>query len=104
MASVQQSKYTTPFARPSSGYVTITHPQHPLYGQRLRYARVQQRQGVELDLVVCLPNGVHAGITASCTDYQPSQKLASGEDLALIEIQGLRAMVSYMTTLACADV
>ena len=80
----------------------ITHPQHPLYGQRLRYVRVQQRQGVELDLIVCLPNGVHAGITASCTDYQASQNLSSS-NLPLLEIEGLRALVAFVATLQQDD-
>ena len=49
------------------GFVTITHPHHPLCGQRVQILRI--RRGVDPDLVIRLPDGAHAAIAMSGTDY-----------------------------------
>ena len=43
-------QHTTPLDQPSSGFVTITHPHHPLRGQRVEVVRV--RRGADPDLIV----------------------------------------------------
>ena len=47
--------------------MTVTHPQHPLYGQRVAVIRV--RRGADPDLIIRLPDGYHGAIAASWTDY-----------------------------------
>jgi hypothetical protein len=47
-------------------YVTITHPHHPLHGQRCEVVRI--RRGVDPDLVIRLADGSHAAIAMSSTD------------------------------------
>ena len=47
--------------------MTITHPYHPLYGQRVQLIRV--RRGPDPDLIIRLPDGSHGAIAASLTDY-----------------------------------
>src|SRR2546421_1653008 len=61
------SQHTTPFSKPSVEWVTVTHPHHPLYGQRVRLIRV--RRGPDPDLIIRLPDGYHGAIAASLTDY-----------------------------------
>jgi hypothetical protein len=48
-------------------WVTITHPHHPLHGQRVQLIRV--RRGTDPDLIIRLPDGYHGAIAASLTDY-----------------------------------
>src|SRR5207245_1096895 len=61
------SQQTTPFTKPSVEWVTVTHPHHPLHGQRVRLIRV--RRGPDPDLIIRLPDGYHGAIAASLTDY-----------------------------------
>ena len=72
-------KYTTASSRPPSGFVTITHPHHPLRGQRVEIVRL--RRGNDPDLIVVLPDGRHAAIALSSTDYAspPESPPTSGE-------------------------
>ena len=63
----EYSQQTTPLPSPSVESVTVTHPHHPLYGQRVAVIRV--RRGVDPDLIVRLPDGFHGAIAASWTDY-----------------------------------
>src|SRR3954447_15197332 len=60
-------KQTTPSSQPPSGFVTITHPHHPLRGQTVEI--IQVRRGLDPDLIVRLPDGHHAAIAMSGTDY-----------------------------------
>src|SRR5215471_17941490 len=60
-------QHTTPSSRPPSGFATITHPHHPLRGQRVEIIRL--RRGIDPDLIVRLPDGRHAAIALSGTDY-----------------------------------
>lgn len=46
----------------------MTHPQHPLCGQRVTVIRVR-RGVVDVDLIIRLPDGYHGAIAASWTDY-----------------------------------
>ena len=61
---------TTPSSRPPSGFVTITHPHHPLRGQRVEIVRI--RRGNDPDLIVVAPDGRHTAIALSSTDYSSS--------------------------------
>jgi hypothetical protein len=47
--------------------VTVIQPYHPLYGQQVEVIRL--RQGKDPDLIVRLPDGFHAAIAMSLTDY-----------------------------------
>jgi Family of unknown function (DUF5372) len=73
------------------GLVTITHPFHPLCGQQVEVIRL--RQGTDPDLVIRLPNGQHAALAMSSTDYanppgldRPSTPPPLLDLLALFEI------------------
>ncbi|MFQ5592249.1 MAG: DUF5372 family protein, partial [Phycisphaerae bacterium] len=84
-------QYTTSQSQPSLEYVTITHPHHPLHGQRCEVVRI--RRGVDPDLVIRLADGSHAAIAMSSTDYGETPEHAnapSGSDLPLLDLQGLR--------------
>ena len=64
----------------------MTHPHHPLYGQRVQLVRV--RRGRDPDLIVRLPDGFHGAIAASLTDYAgaaPVDPTAGEPPLLLLE-------------------
>ena len=86
------SQHTTPFTQPSSESVTITHPHHPLRGQRVILVRV--RQGADPDLIVRLPDGAHTALAMSATDYAGTPAEAPPSDTApLLALDGLRQVV-----------
>jgi hypothetical protein len=68
--------------------VTITHPHHPLRGQQVQIIRI--RRGVDPDLIVRLPDGAHAAIAMSSTDYAslPALEVTSGSP-HLLALDGL---------------
>src|SRR5262249_10041208 len=83
-------KPTTPSPQSTSGFViTIPHPAHPLRGQRVEIIRV--RRGLDPDLVIRLPDGFHAVIAASSTDYaaQPDLEIQSENPTPLLDLDGL---------------
>jgi hypothetical protein len=71
------------------GFVTIIHPHHPLRGQRCAVVRV--RRGTPPDVILRLPDGSHAAIALSWTDYStaapPGQ---SNTEYPLLDLPGLR--------------
>jgi Family of unknown function (DUF5372) len=71
------------------GFVTILHPHHPLRGQQCEVIRV--RRGPKPDVILRLPDGSHAAIALSWTDYDnmapPGQANA---EFPLLELNGLR--------------
>ena len=78
--------------------VTVTHPHHPLYKQPVEVIRV--RRGADPDLVIRLPDGLHAAIAASCTDYAADASLASLPDpLPLLDLDGLCQIVLFIDQL-----
>ena len=86
------SQYTTPFSQSASESVTITHPHHPLRGKRVTLVRI--RQGVDPDLIVQLPDGTHAALAMSSTDYAGAPVAAPPEDATpLLALEGLRQVV-----------
>ena len=92
-------KHTTPSSQLSSGFVTITHPHHPLRGQRVEIIRL--RRGADPDLIVRLPDGRHAAIALSSTDYaalpgdtpEPAPR-------HLLDLAGLRQIVQLLDRIA----
>jgi len=91
---LQYPQYTTSLSQPSLEYVTITHPHHPLNGQRCEVVRI--RRGVDPDLIIRLADGSHAAIAMSSTDYGETAGppvAPSGPDLPRLDLQGLRQIV-----------
>src|SRR5204862_2845901 len=84
------SQHTTPPSQPSLGFATITHPHHPLCGQQVAIVRL--RRGASPDLIVRLPDGNHAAIAMSLTDYggASEQQPATSAAPALLDLEGLR--------------
>jgi len=75
--------------------VTITHPHHPLYGQRVQLIRV--RRGPDPDLIIRLPDGYHGAIAASLTDYAgPAQPDSSADEPPLLALEGLWQMAQFI--------
>jgi hypothetical protein len=69
--------------------VTILHPNHPLCGQQVEVIRI--RRGADPDLIVRLPNGLHAAIAMSWTDYAlPTCCIPPPTPTHLLDFQGLR--------------
>jgi Family of unknown function (DUF5372) len=92
-------KHTTPSSPSPSGFVTITHPHHPLRGQRVEIVRL--RRGNDPDLIVVLPDGRHAAIALSSTDYAPP--LESPPTVAAehrLDLEGLRRVIRLLDRLA----
>jgi hypothetical protein len=79
-------------------WVTVTHPCHPLHGQRVQLIRV--RRGSDPDLIICLPDGYHGAIAASLTDYAGASEADSGAtdatELPLLLIEGLWKMAQFI--------
>jgi hypothetical protein len=70
--------------------VIITHPVHPLRGQRVEIVRV--RRGTDPDLIIRLPDGRHIAIAASWTDYHGPADAETALPIGLLDIAGLRQM------------
>jgi len=68
--------------------VRVTHPHHPLHGQRVQLIRV--RRGPDPDLIIRMSDGYHGAIAASLTDYAgaPDPDLCVTEP-PLLSIEGL---------------
>jgi Family of unknown function (DUF5372) len=76
--------------------VTITHPNHPLRGQQLPVVCV--RHGESPDVIVQLPDGSHAAVALSATDYAatPLAALSPVGASHLLDLQGLRQMAQLV--------
>ncbi|MEE8291816.1 MAG: DUF5372 family protein [Candidatus Tectomicrobia bacterium] len=85
-------------------YVTITHPHHPLCGQRCEVVYI--RRGVDPDLILRLADGTHAAIAMSWTDSGEGQALSAaqnGPNLPLLDLQGLRQILHLLDQLRQED-
>jgi Family of unknown function (DUF5372) len=85
-------------------YVTITHPHHPLRGQRCEVVFI--RRGVDPDLILRLADGTHAAIAMSWTDAGEGQVLAAAHshpDLPRLDLQGLRQILQLLDQLRQED-
>lgn len=93
-------QHTTLTAQAPSGFVTITHPHHPLRDQRVQIVRIRRRAGAEPDLVVRRPDGAHAAIAMSWTDYAALPALATDAQLLpLLDLDGLWRAVDLVAHL-----
>jgi hypothetical protein len=80
------------------GLVTITHPFHPLRGQQVEVVHI--RCGRDPDLIIRLPNGIHAAVAMSLTDYAPTPDINLPSDpFPLLDIDGLRQVVQFIDRL-----
>jgi hypothetical protein len=79
--------------------VTITHPHHPLRGQQLPVVGV--RHGESPDVIVRLPDGSHAAVALSATDYaaDPRAALSPGAAAHLLDLKGLRQLAQFIDEL-----
>ena len=76
-------------------WVTVTHPHHPLHGQRVQLIRV--RRGPDPDLIIRMPDGYHGAIAASLTDYAGTPETdASCTEPPLLSLEGLWHMVHFI--------
>ena len=78
--------------------MTITHPQHPLRGHRVAIIRI--RQGVDPDLVVRLPDGSHAAIAMSSTDYAGHPDRPTRSTGPLLDLDGLRQLARLLAVIS----
>ena len=86
--------HTTPLSSSVSGCVTITHPHHPLYRQQVEVIRC--RRGADPDLIVRLPDGRHAAVAMSWTDYAGATEPPTDPSPGLLALAGLRQMVQWL--------
>ena len=76
-------------------WVTVTHPHHPLHGQRVQLIRV--RRGPDPDLIIRMPDGYHGAIAASLTDYAGACEADTGEaEPPLLSIEGLWRIAQFV--------
>ena len=76
-------------------WVTVTHPHHPLYSQRVQLIRV--RRGPDPDLIIRMSDGYHGAIAASLTDYAgPPETDASSTEPPLLSPEGLWQMAHFI--------
>jgi len=79
-------------------FVTIKHPCHPLNGQQVEVIRV--RRGPDPDLIVRIPDGRHAAVALSLTNYAGSTEIEWLEErLPLLDLDGLRQIVAFLDAL-----
>jgi Family of unknown function (DUF5372) len=77
-------------------WVTVTHPHHPLYGQRVQLVRV--RRGPDPDLIIRMPDGYHGAIAASLTDYAGACEADFDEaEPPLLAIEGLWRIAQWVS-------
>ncbi len=89
------SQHITPFTKGSEEWVTVTHPHHPLHGQRVQLVRV--RRGPDPDLIIRMSDGYHGAIAASLTDYAgPADPDLSLAEPPLLSIEGLWQIAQWV--------
>jgi len=79
-------------------FVTIIHPYHPLNGQQVEIVRVLR--GSDPDLIVRLPDGRHAAVAMSLTNYAgPPENERLNDQLQLLDLEGLHQIVAFLDAL-----
>jgi Family of unknown function (DUF5372) len=82
--------------------VTVTHPHHPLQGQRVEIVRI--RRGNDPDLIVVAPDGRHTAIALSSTDYDSSPEIPPTVTAEhLLDLDGLRRVIQLLDCLTQVD-
>ncbi len=90
-----RSDQTTPPSQSSVEWVTIIHPCHPLYSQRMKVVGLYRSD--ELWITVQLPDGVHARIPAAWTDYgAPLEGDLPTAPRHLLDLEGLRQVIQVI--------
>src|SRR5438046_10622787 len=87
LAALADPKHTTPSSSRVSGWVTVTHPHHPLYGQQVEIIRV--RRGPDPDLIIRHLDGYHGAIAASWTTYASASGALPAEKPPVLDLEGL---------------
>jgi hypothetical protein len=88
-------EHIAPLSQTPSEFVTITHPHHPLRGQRVEIVRL--RRGIDPDLIVRLSDGRHAAIALSGTDYlAPPEVDSTSPPTHLLDLNGLRQVLRFL--------
>ena len=73
----------------------MTHPHHPLHGQRVQVVRV--RRGPDPDLIMRMPDGYHGAIAASLTDYLGRSEADPGlTEPPLLSVEGLWQIAQFI--------
>ncbi len=73
----------------------MTHPHHPLYGQRVQLIRI--RRGRDPDLIIRLPDGYHGAIAASLTDYAGATLVdPDAVEPPLLSLEGLWQIAQFL--------
>src|SRR2546425_8455431 len=80
-------KHTTPSSQRVSGWVTVIHPYHPLYGQQVEIIRI--RRGADPDLIIRHLDGYHGAIAASWTSYASTPDALPSAKPPLLDLEGL---------------
>jgi hypothetical protein len=80
-------------------WVIVTHPSHPLHGQRVNVIRI--RRGADPDLIIRMPDGYHGAIAASWTDYaHPSDPMdpmpSQADPPPLLSLDGLLSITRFV--------
>src|SRR5437868_1283285 len=89
------SQHITPSSQSSSESVTITHPHHPLTGQRVDIVRI--RRGPDPDLILRLADGTHTAIAMRWTDYAtPAAPTPRAGVIPLLDVEGLWQTVQLL--------
>ena len=79
--------------------MTVTHPHHPLQGQRVEIVRI--RRGNDPDLIVVAPDGRHTAIALSSTDYGSYPEIPPTVTAEhLLDLDGLRRVIQWLDGLS----
>src|SRR2546423_15575867 len=90
-------KYTTPSSPRVWGWVTVTHPSHPLCCQQVEIIRV--RRGPDPDLIMRHLDGYHGAIAASWTTYASTPESVASEPPPLLDLEGLSQLARVIEQL-----
>jgi hypothetical protein len=95
---LEYAEYTTPLTQSSLGWVTITHPFHPLRGQQVEVVLI--RRGSDPDLIIRHPDGFQAAVAMSSTDYAiPLAVDPPDGPPHLLDFEGLRRVAQLIERL-----
>lgn len=86
---LEPRQHSTPIQQQSKRYVTMTHPHHPCYGQRLLV--IGHRTGVDPLVYVRLPNGTKSTVRPEWVSDSTAPDQPVRLPLHLLELEGLRA-------------
>ncbi len=83
--------------------MTITHPYHPLCGQKV--AVIRRKRGVNDTLIVRAPNGYHMAVALDSTDHVAEEGRVSPAKGTphLLDIEGLWAAVQLIEQIQQRD-